>query len=149
MNAKRWSNPEPIFNSFWIRRLIFVSAPTPGDAGFHTQPPSKLSDYSPMSSNDEPALICEAIRRRSLLQFRYQRRLRVVAPYCYGISTRGVEILRAIQIRGSSASGRLGIGKLWTVAAIVDPRMLDETFSPDDPNYNPDDSAMRQILCRI
>jgi hypothetical protein len=94
-------------------------------------------------------LICEAIRRRALLEFHYQERLRVVAPYCLGVSTRGVEVLRAIQVRGSSASGGLGFGKLWDVAKMVNPRMLDETFVPDDPNYNPNDSGMRQIYCRI
>jgi hypothetical protein len=55
-------------------------------------------------------LLCEAIRKRALLEFRYRGRLRVVAPYCYGVSTRGVDILRAIQLRGESASGGMGFG---------------------------------------
>jgi hypothetical protein len=93
-------------------------------------------------------MICEAIRKRALLEFHYHGRLRVVAPYCHGISTRGVDVLRAIQVRGSSATGGLGFGKLWIVAEMVDPRIMDETFAPDDPNYNPDDSGMKQIYCR-
>jgi hypothetical protein len=32
---------------------------------------------------------------------------------------------------------------------MVDLRMLDETFAPDDPNYNPNDSGMQEICCRI
>ena len=94
-------------------------------------------------------IYCEAIRRRALLEFHYDGKLRVVAPYCYGVSTRGTEALRAIQIRGASASGGFGFGKLWSVDKIVNPTALDETFTPDDPNYNPDDSAMQEIYCRI
>ena len=95
------------------------------------------------------SVICEAIRRRMLLEFEYQGRLRVVAPYCHGTSTRGTEVLRAIQVRGASASGGLGFGKLWTVADIVAPRITGESFAPDDPDYNPEDSAMLKIHCRI
>jgi hypothetical protein len=93
--------------------------------------------------------ICEAIRKRALLEFQYHGRLRVVAPYCHGISTRGGEVLRAVQVRGLSASGGFGFGKLWSVSAMVNPRILDEKFVPDDPDYNPKDSGMKQIHCRV
>jgi hypothetical protein len=93
-------------------------------------------------------IICEAIRKRALLEFHYDGRLRVVAPYCCGVSTRDTDVLRAIQVRGSSASGK-GFGKLWTIDKMVDVHALNETFTPDDPNYNPDDSAMKQIYCRV
>jgi hypothetical protein len=94
-------------------------------------------------------LICEAIGTRSLLQFLYHDRLRVVAPYCCGVSSRGADVLRAVQVRGESASGGLGFGKLWTVDEIVDLRMLDEKFRPDDPDYNPRDRAMTRVHCGI
>ena len=93
-------------------------------------------------------LICEAIRQRARLQFVYNGRSRVVEPYCHGVSTKGADVLRAIQVRGASSSG-FGFGKLWYIENMEDLRMLDETFTPDDPNYNPDDSAMKQIHCRI
>ena len=95
------------------------------------------------------SLICEAIRKRALLEFRYGGRQRVVAPYCHGVSMRDAEVLRAIQVRGSSTSGGFGFGKLWTVADMVGLRVLDEPFTPDDPKYNPDDKGMKQIHCRI
>lgn len=98
---------------------------------------------------DPGATISDAIRRRKLLQFHYDAHPRVVAPYCYGLSTRDADSLRAVQIRGSSASNALGFGKLWTVSKMLDLRMLDETFLPDDPNYNPNDKGMKQIYCRI
>jgi hypothetical protein len=94
-------------------------------------------------------LICQAIRKRALLQFSYHNRLRVVAPYCCGVSSRGADVLRAVQVRGDSASGGLGFGKLWTVGEIVNLRMLDEPFAPDDPDYNPQERAMTRIYCAI
>ena len=94
-------------------------------------------------------LICEAIRKRALLEYVYHKRLRVVAPYCCGVSARGADVLRAVQLRGESASGGLGFGKLWTVSEITDLRLLDEKFVPDDPDYNPRDSAMKRIHCAI
>lgn len=93
------------------------------------------------------ALICEAIRTRRLLEFDYRGKQRVVAPYCHGTSSRGNEVLRAIQIAG--AAGGLGFGKLWIVADMSTVRLTDTPFAPDDPNYNPNDSAMVQIHCRV
>jgi hypothetical protein len=93
--------------------------------------------------------ICEAIRERKLLQFHYHGKLRVVAPYCHGVSARGSELLRAIQVRGASSSGGFGQGKLWTVGDMVDVRVLGEPFVPNDPNYNPNDTAMSEIHCCV
>jgi hypothetical protein len=95
------------------------------------------------------SVICEAIRKRRLLEFEYHGKRRVVAPYCHGVSTRGTEVLRAIQVSGASGSGGLGIGKLWAIADMVAPRMLDVPFMANDPKYEPDDSAMKQIHCRV
>jgi hypothetical protein len=95
------------------------------------------------------SLICAAIRSRSRLQFRYEGLDRVVEPYCHGISTRDVEVVRAIQIRGSSNSRGFGFGKLWAVAKMMDLRVTEETFVPDDPHYNPNDSGMKIIHCRV
>src|SRR5215218_4424879 len=78
-------------------------------------------------------IICDAIRKRLLLEFRYGGLPRVVQPYCHGISTRDVEVLRAVQVGGSSNSGGFGYGKLWTVAEITALRITTETFAADDP----------------
>jgi hypothetical protein len=94
-------------------------------------------------------VICDAIRNRNLLEFEYHGLQRVVAPYCHGVSTKGAEVLRAIQVRGASSSSGYGFGKLWIVADIKNPRILQEVFSPDDPNYNRNDVAMKQIHCRV
>ena len=94
-------------------------------------------------------IICEAIRTRSVLEFEYHGLPRVVAPYCHGLSSRGVEVVRAVQLRGGSSSGGLGFGKLWRVSDLVGLRMLEEHFTPDDPDYNPDDRGMKEIHCRV
>jgi hypothetical protein len=94
-------------------------------------------------------LICEAIRKRLLLEFVYQGKRRVVAPYCHGVSTRGLEVLRAVQVGGESGSGKLGMGKLWALTDMIGLRLLEEPFAANDPLYNPNDSAMKQIHCRV
>lgn len=94
--------------------------------------------------------ICRAIQARRLLSFDYGGHSRVVVPYCYGISNKDDnESLRAIQVAGKSTSRGFGFGKLWTVTEMTGLRVSKKTFVPDDPNYNPDDSAMKHIICRI
>lgn len=74
---------------------------------------------------------------------------RLVQPYCHGVSNKGTAVLRAIQVGGSSSSGGYGFGKLWNVEEILNPRMTGQSFAPNDPHYNPDDSGMRVVHCRI
>jgi hypothetical protein len=93
--------------------------------------------------------ITEAINRKVLLQFSYNGRVRTVEPYCYGLSTAGSDVLRAIEVGGSSRSGPAGFGKLWKVSEMSEVRVSEERFAPDDPNYNPDDKAMTKVYCRI
>lgn len=104
-----------------------------------------------ISKSQTPAanLICTAIRQRSVLAFQYRGLHRVVEPYCHGISTRGAEVLRAVQIAGDSSSGGFGFGKLWTVSAMAGLHITDQSFVADDPDYNPDDSGMKEIHCRV
>jgi hypothetical protein len=98
---------------------------------------------------EQRALICEAIRKKLLLEFRYGGLPRVVKPYVHGFSTRGTEVLRAVQVGGSSNSGGFGYGKLWAVDEITALRITTESFPADDPNYDPQDSGMQSIHCRV
>jgi hypothetical protein len=95
--------------------------------------------------------ICQAIGARVLLEFDYHGQHRIVVPYCHGVSLRGVELLRAVQLRrpnSKSTKGGFGFGKLWHVADMENVRLTEEPFTPEDPHYNPEDSAMVQIHCR-
>jgi hypothetical protein len=93
--------------------------------------------------------ICDAIRSRTLIEFRYHGLIRLVAPYCHGYSARGVEVVRAVQVGGSSSSRGFGFGKLWVVADIDGLRLTGKHFEPKDPHYNPNDRGMQRIHCRI
>ena len=93
--------------------------------------------------------LCKAIRTRSVLEFEYDGLHRVVQPYCHGETRKGSEALRAVQIGGESRSGGIGYGKLWTIAKIEKVRVTGETFTPDDPDYDPNDSALAKIHCRV
>lgn len=108
---------------------------------------SASSRRSPAAPSATEA-ICSAIRTCSLLEFEYEGLHRVVAPYCHGSTGKG-EALRAIQVRGASRSRGFGFGKLWMVEKMVDVRLSSEPFVPDDPHYNPRDSAMTTIHCSV
>jgi hypothetical protein len=95
------------------------------------------------------ARVCEAIRERRLLEFDYDGKHRVTEPYCHGISTTGKQSVRALQVGGATRPGGFGFGKMWTIEKMTDARVSETSFVPDDPNYNPDDSAMSVIHCRI
>jgi hypothetical protein len=104
---------------------------------------------SAMSSR---APICAAIATSVLIEFDYKGEHRVVAPYCHGTSTRGGEVLRGAQLErpnSTSKSGNFGFGKLWFVSEMQNVRVTSERFAPDDPTYNPSDTAMKQIHCRV
>ena len=94
-------------------------------------------------------IICQAIQQLRKLVFHYNGLRRIVAPYCYGISTRDTEVLRAVQIGGASSSKGYGFGKLWTVSEMSRIEISEEHFEPSDPLYNPNDSAMKRVICRV
>lgn len=96
-----------------------------------------------------PRWLCKAIHDRALLEFDYKGLHRVVAPYCHGVSHRGAEVMRAVQVAGDSQSGGFGFGKLWIVDEMKNVRLSKESFVADDPDYNPNDVDMREIHCRI
>ncbi len=75
-------------------------------------------------------LIKTAINERRHLEFRYKGRLRVVVPMILGRCARGIWRLRAIQVGGASASGRMGpdAPKLFDVAGMTGVMLRDTTF---------------------
>ena len=95
------------------------------------------------------SLLCRAIRTRMVLEFEYDGRPRVVHPYCHGTTPKGQQLLRAVQVDGETRSGGMRYGKLWTVSKLENVQVTTTPFTPDDPNYNPDDTAFATIHCRI
>jgi hypothetical protein len=95
----------------------------------------------------DASIVCQAIREHRILEFVYGGKPRLVEPYCHGTTARGLESLRAVQVGGQGWG--FGFGKMWTIDKMDGLRVTDRTFVPDDPDYNPDDSAMVRIHCRV
>ena len=89
--------------------------------------------------------ICSAIARCCLIAFDYNGFRRIVQPYGHGFTRTGAETLRAVEVAGRGGA----FGKLWTVEKMQNLRLTTEHFIPDDPDYNPGDSAVVEIHCRV
>ena len=74
---------------------------------------------------------------------------KVVIPIQFEDAFDFSEGLARVQVGGSSNSGGFGYGKLWTVEGITALRVMTESFPADDPNYDPNDTGMQSIQCRI
>lgn len=94
-------------------------------------------------------MICSAISTRSVVNFDYDGGSRIVEPHCHGTSTAGKELLRGFQTAGASESGESYGWKLFDVAKISDLTILDQIFTSNRPNYNPNDSAMQVVCCHV
>lgn len=90
-----------------------------------------------------PALV-KAIEHRQRLRFLYNGKPRLVEPQCYGIGTRGTELLRVHQLHGGREPE-----PLFDVAKITSLEVLDEVFLRPGPNYKKDDSAMETIFAQL
>lgn len=89
-------------------------------------------------------LLMDAIARKRRLRFRYNGRLRLVEPQCYGLGTKGTELLRAYQLQGGDQRE-----PLFDVARITELALLDETFERPGPHYRRGDSAMQAIFAQL
>jgi len=94
-------------------------------------------------------LICQAIKSKSLIVFEYDGGIRNIEPHCYGLSSAGNEVLRGFQVSGSSSSGEYIGWKLFSLKKISNLGLLNQTFINSRPDYNPNDSQMASIFCRI
>jgi len=94
-------------------------------------------------------VICDAIRARRLLRFVYDGYERVVEPHLYGINTAGHEALSGYLVGGwSSSEGGPG-WRTYLTDKMHDTAALAEPFTKTRPEYNPDDSRMTRVYCRI
>lgn len=90
-----------------------------------------------------PTLV-QAIEQRRRLRFLYNGRVRLVEPQCYGIGTKGTELLRVHQLQGGREPE-----PLFDVSKMKQLDVLDETFQRPGPNYRKDDSAMKTIFAQL
>ena len=89
-------------------------------------------------------IIANAIREKRRLRFTYNGKARLAEPQCYGVGTRGTELLRIHQLQGGSQRE-----PLFDVSKMRDLIALDEHFLKPGPNYKKNDSAMVTIFCQL
>lgn len=93
--------------------------------------------------------ICSAIQSRQIIRFYYNGGLRTVEPHSHGLSRARHELLRGYQTGGYSESGEPVGWKLFRVSEISSLEVTGERFAGARPGYNPHDSAMETIFCRV
>jgi len=89
-------------------------------------------------------IIVDAINGKRRLSFIYNGRTRIVEPQCYGIGSKGTELLRVHQIQG-------GVQRepLFDVSQMRDLTALDQHFTQPGPNYKKNDTAMTTIIAQL
>ncbi len=80
--------------------------------------------------------ICDAIRRRRVIELEYRGTRRVVEAHAHGVSPDGLEVVVTFQRSGESRSGSPVGWKALHVSDIGRLVLLDETFEPRD-GYQP------------
>jgi predicted DNA-binding transcriptional regulator YafY len=108
-----------------------------------------------MAAADVPVLnmnasICEAVQKRRVVSFVYKSGIRRVEPYCHGYAHQD-EVLLGRQIGGVTSSGDLQRWRLFHIRRMEGLRVRQESFSPDDREYDRDDPhpAITEIHCMI
>jgi len=90
-------------------------------------------------------LICRAIENREVIQFRHKGRLRTVEPHLVGYDADGDLTLSCWQLSGGS-------GRDWRdfhIAKLTELSTTGERFAGARPGYNPNDSTISRIVCRL
>lgn len=94
-------------------------------------------------------IICEAIEKKRLLQFSYEDLTRIVEPHLFGRKTSGNDVLSGYLVGGYTESDHAPYWRNYIVDEMEFVVMLDETFSGAREGYNPDDSSMQVVYCRL
>lgn len=85
-----------------------------------------------------------AIHHKRRLRLLYNGKERLVEPQCYGIGTKGTELLRVHQLKGGQEQE-----PLFTVSKIERLEVLAEAFERPGPHYRRGDSAMKVIFAQL
>ena len=94
-------------------------------------------------------VICDAIRARRLIRFVYDGYERVVEPHLYGVNTAGHEAVRGYLVRGWSGSDASPGWRMYLVNRMEGLAALADSFSEPRAEYNPDDSQMERVYCKL
>jgi hypothetical protein len=94
-------------------------------------------------------LICQAISERRLIRFDYKGEERIVEPHLLGERTSGNEALSAWQVGGFSESNSQPPWRSYLLDKMAQLVILEQQFDGPRPGYNPHDSTMSRIFCRL
>lgn len=94
-------------------------------------------------------MITKAIKNKQLLEFAYNKKVRVVEPYTFGVSTKGNDTLSAYQIDGGSTSSKDLGWRQFSIDAIQNLILLDKKFEMIREDYTPNDSRMSHIYSTV
>lgn len=89
--------------------------------------------------------ICGAIKDRAVISFHYKGRLRTVEPHLLGIDSDGDQTLSAWQLTGGSGQG----WRDFHIARISGLAKTGAQFAGARQGYNPNDSTLSRIVCRL
>lgn len=93
--------------------------------------------------------LCLAIRLRKVIEVYYDGCYRNLEPYCYGLGISGNDLLRAYQLGGHNEPSRKIGWKLFRVEDFVSISLTNLHFNVRRAEYNPHDSAMKQVYCAV
>lgn len=93
-------------------------------------------------------MIYDAIENMKIISFYYDDKHRVIEPHCYGVSTKGHEIIRGYQVEGKSSDGEFG-WKLFSLSKIKDLEVHDIAFRSPQTGYKRGDKNMQQIFIEL
>lgn len=90
-------------------------------------------------------IVCDAIGKRLTLSFVYSGSQRTVEPHILGYDRGGDLTLSAWQVSGGSGQGWRDFHFVKMTAIVA----TGTCFSAPRPGYNPNDSTLSRIICRL
>lgn len=93
----------------------------------------------------DTGVICRAIASQSIIEFDYKNSRRRAEPHLVGVDSDGDVTLSAWQLTGGSGQGF----RDFHVYKLSGLSITGATFPGPRPGYNPNDSTLVRIICRL
>ncbi len=93
--------------------------------------------------------LCNAVDNQNVVEFRYQRKKRIVEPHKVGRTTKGNVVLSGFQAGGRGNEINPPDWGLYKLSKISDLNVTNQTFAEPRPKYSRSDRRMTQIFCRL
>lgn len=91
------------------------------------------------------ATICKAIVEKRIVSFSYRMTTRMVEPHALGYDKSGELVLSGWQLSGGSSAGF----RDFRVARLTGLATTEARFERPREGYNPNDSTLSRIVCRL